>query len=328
VFAASKSGVLGYVPGAVAARQRSLAILRPDGRIESWSDARSAFEGPPARSPDGRFAVVTDVPAGGSLYQVVLLERGRAGTRRIAFAEGEDCRSARFSPDGREVAWVRQGVDSTDGLYLSRLDGSAPPRMVLPAHSLAEGEESPEWYPDGRSILVRSRIPQGRRILRRVTLAGDSVTVTDVVRESYDVDNGAISPDGTRIAYSSDESGQTRVVVAPLRADGRAGDAVPVSHAQGDFVRWADNTTLLWGTRERTVMAARVSPALEVGAPEKRFDLAPWVIEGGDFTPMPDGSLLITRKADGEQEIRQFDLVLGFGSELERTLRKAQGAGR
>jgi hypothetical protein len=328
LLSVSPSGALGYVPGAVAARERSLAILHPDGRIEPWNDVLAAFERAPAVSADGRFAAVTDVPPGRSIYQVVLLERGRPGARRFAFAEGEDCRDAQFSPNGREVVWVRQGTDSTNGLYLSTLDGSAPPRRLLAARSLNSGDDSPVWYPDGRSILVRSRTEQGRRILRRVMLAGDSVAVSDVVSESFDVHSGAISPDGTRIAYLSTEGGEARPVVARLRPDGRAGDAVPVSQVPGERARWADNATILWGTRERVVMAARVSAGCEVSAVEKRFDLASLVNEPGDFEVLADGSLLITRKADGEGEIRQFDVVLGFGSELERTLRKAQGAGR
>ena len=68
--------------------------------------------------------------------------------------------------------------------------------------------------------------------------------------------------------------------------------------------------------------------ALDVSAPQKRFDLSALVNDAHDFLPLADGSLLVTRKADGEGEIRQFDVVLNYRAELERTLRKAAGGGR
>jgi Tol biopolymer transport system component len=199
---------------------------------------------------------------------------------------------------------------------------------VLPARSSELTDETQSWYPDGRSFLVRSRTAQGRRILRRVVPGPDSAAVTEVVHEAYDVDDGDVSPDGTRLAYISEESGEQRIVVAALRPDGRAGDAVPVSRVAGTHPRWADGSTLLWSSPDLQVMGATVSPSLDVSAPQKRFDLSALVNDAHDFVPLPDGSLLVTRKADGEGEIRQFDVVLNYRAELERALRKASGGGR
>lgn len=71
-------------------------------------------------------------------------------------------------------------------------------------------------------------------------------------------------------------------------------------------------------------MTARVSPALDVSVPEKRLDLSPWVADREDFTALPGGDLLVTRKGDGEGEIRRFDIVLNYGPELERQMLRAR----
>ncbi len=326
-FAVSPSGDLGYVPGTAVARQRSLAVVRPDGRIEPWNDLRSAFERSPAISPDGRSAVVAEAPPGYATWQVSILKHDVAIARRFAFVEGEDCFDGRIAPNGRDVVWIRMGQDSSSGLWLAPIGGDLAARRIHAARGLfAEGP--PEWYPDGRSVLANPQTEQGRRILLRVTPGADTATTAEVVRESYDVGPGSISPDGSRIAYLSQENGEDYVVVAALRSDGRAGDPVPVSRAAGVHPQWADNTTLLWGTTDLAVMGATVSLSLVASEPTKRFDLSPWVLGAADFEPLPDGSLLITRKADGENEVRQFDIVLNYRTEVERALKRAQTAER
>jgi hypothetical protein len=327
-LATSSSGALGYAPGGVVGAKRSLAVVHRDGRIEPWNGELAAFEQTPTASRDGRFAAVTLVPPGSGAYQMVLTERGRPGVRRVASDPRADCRDGRLSPDGRWMVWVFVDSDSTTGLFLTALDGSAPPRKLLAARSLRARERNPEWYPDGRSVLVTSYDLRGRATLRRVTIGADTVTVSDVVRESFDVLRGAISPDGGRIAYLSTESGTARVVVAALRPDGTAGAAVPVSQAEGAHPAWSDASTVIWGTPEKVVMAATVSASLEVSAPGKRFDLAALVAGSADYDLLPDGSLLVVRKAEGEGEIGQLDVVLNYRTELERVLKQALAGGR
>jgi len=322
----SPAGDLAFVLGDAGALRRTLGIAWPDGRFEAWSDEARLFEHPPAVTTDGRLAAVVSVPPGSGTYEVVLIERGRPGARRFASAPGEDCFAPRFSPDGRMLAWVRQGVDSTAGVWTRPLAGGEPARRVLAARGLSDMDEVLGWYPDGRALLVNSH-DERRSVLRRVTAAGGPEPPADVVREGHNVMAGALSPDGRRIAYESYESGDPEVVVSPLGADGRAGPAVPVSRGYGIRPQWADDGTLLWATRARAVMATRVSPALEVSAPEKRFDLAPWAAFPGAYTALPGGGLLVVRKAGDEGEIRRFDLVTGYASELKRAMAKA-GTGK
>ena len=319
----SPGGDLGFVLGEPTAPRRSLAIVPRAGRAVPGSGAPGGVVGAAAAAPDGRLAAAVDVVPGSGSYEIVLLERDRAGARRFAYVPGEDCHRPVFSPDGRQLAWVRQGADSTTGLQLQPVAAGAPARAIFAARSLSEGDEPFGWYPDGRSIVVMT-YDQRRAILRRVTLVGDTVTVNDVVREPFNTWEPALSPDGRRIAYITDEGGESEVVVAAIGPDGRAGSPVRVSRGYGTRPQWADGgTTLLWGTRAKLVFAAHVTATLDVGSPEKRYNLSDIVAEPDDFTALPGGGLLVTRKAPDEGEIRRFDLVLGYGPELKRAMERA-----
>lgn len=69
--------------------------------------------------------------------------------------------------------------------------------------------------------------------------------------------------------------------------------------------------------------AARVSPALEISPPEKRVNLSAYVSDPRNYVPLPGADLLIVQKAEGEEEIRQYNLVLDFDGQLKTALAKS-----
>lgn len=321
--AASRRGDAGFVLGGVTSQDRHLTIVHPDGRTEPWNDEHRPISSGPEASRDGRYALISAAPPGGSVFDLLLFERGRTGVKRFASIPEADCTAPAFSADGRVVAWTVLGGLEVGGLYVQPFDGSAPARRVLGARPAPDGEFVVDWYADGRSILVVST-NDGRRSLKRVTLEGDSATVHDVLTGvSYQVMDGKLSPDGQRIAYLSYENGDPEVFVARLMADGRAGPGVSVSRGYGQSPNWLDGATVLWTTRKRVVMASQVSSSLEVSAPEKRADISSLVSGETGFAVLPGGDLLVTQKGEGEGEIRHFELALGFDRELKRLIAKA-----
>ncbi|MEW2429898.1 hypothetical protein AB0877_17965 [Micromonospora sp. NPDC047644] len=66
--------------------------------------------------------------------------------------------NANVSPDGRRVAWVGEGADDSDDLYIANVDGSNKQKMRSEVDPYCV---TPAWSPDGRQLLFRENLPGG-----------------------------------------------------------------------------------------------------------------------------------------------------------------------
>jgi len=117
---------------------------------------------------------------------------------------------------------------------------------------------------------------------------------------------GVISPDGRRLAYSSDETGQWEVYVATFP---KTGERWRVSAAGGHQPRWnPDGSELFYIAPDRRMMSVRVragSTGFQWDAPRPLFETA--IVDLGPFrgcwgyAVAPDGQrfLILTRRPHG-----------------------------
>jgi len=102
-----------------------------------------------------------------------------------------------------------------------------------------------------------------------------------LIRNGFFNDEPQISPDERWLAYTSDESGDFEVYIAPF---GRPGERVRVSPAGGGQPKWrADGREIFYLAASGKLMAVQVDTGadLQVGSPMALFDL-------GDFQPNHD----------------------------------------
>lgn len=137
----------------------------------SWQIQRI---GAPTVSPDGRHVVapVTRFAmAEDKGYTDLWLWRGDGSLQqRFTSNVGSDG-APRFSPDGRQVAFVAQrGDDKAPQLYVIAIDGGEARRIT----DLATGVQAPRWFDGGRQIAFVSRVwadlplaEQGKRLKER-----------------------------------------------------------------------------------------------------------------------------------------------------------------
>ncbi|MGE5347513.1 MAG: protein kinase domain-containing protein [Acidithiobacillales bacterium] len=152
-------------------------------------------------------AVSESTPAGGSW----------GPPRQITTAPGWEAEPA-FSPDGTLVAYSSNASGNPE-IWVVDPDGSEPLRLT---DDRAE-DRKPAWFPDGRAIAFAST-RSGRTSIWKVSRLGGSASLL--------IENGdmpAISPDGTRIAFTrAGPTGLPRVWVAlvadPSRAERLTGD--------------------------------------------------------------------------------------------------------
>jgi dipeptidyl aminopeptidase/acylaminoacyl peptidase len=145
-----------------------------------------------------------------------------------------------------------------------------------------------------------------------------------------DVNRGSatITPDGRLIAYVSEEMGKPDIYVS--RWDGKApvGRSLLVSAGGGSNPRWGrEGKQIYYLSPQNKLMAVQVAaaPQLQASSPAEIWDLEALRIPASRrlFDILPDGRLLMVQRAEGEDELTRFDVVLNFFDDVKQKMRAA-----
>jgi tricorn protease len=144
----------------------------------------------PALSPDGTTLVFA---WRGDLWQTSSL----GGTaRRLTFHPAVD-RLPRFNRDGRRIAFVSDR-EGSDQVFVMDLAGGTPRRVT--SHS--EGSLVYDWFPDGRTLLIRGvRDHFWRRAERFFSKRLDEAAAPVLLFDDYGR-SARLSPDGKSLAFT------------------------------------------------------------------------------------------------------------------------------
>ncbi len=206
-------------------------------------------------TPDGRGLITSDQGVDGKQDLRLYVRDLDSGAQRFldyARAPGEQDLEARYSPDGRRIAF-RRGVAPYSDLFVMDADG----RNVRELTHIASRIRGYAWTRDGSALVFASNhagpmalhavdvetgalhalgvepaeypdtaratdavvyeIPRTRSMLSSVALAGTGpVTPTPLASSTGSDYAPQVSPDGQRIAFISDRSGQYQVWIHPL----------------------------------------------------------------------------------------------------------------
>ncbi|MCH9035580.1 MAG: PD40 domain-containing protein, partial [Planctomycetes bacterium] len=106
----------------------------------------------------------------------------------------------KVSPDGTAIVFEKRVVDLDENklkadLWLVRIDGTGLRRLT----SHEKGSSSPQWSPDGKSILFLSARGESSQVWGIATDGGEAAPITD---EPLEIDSFKPSPDGRLLALS------------------------------------------------------------------------------------------------------------------------------
>ena len=235
------------------------------GRVSEPTGA-AAGSTSPSLSPDGRRVALTRTVARNTDVWILDLERSLFS--RFTFDAAVDAWPV-WSPDGATIAFNsnRSGVYD---LYQKSATGVGSDELLL---ATPQNKGPVDWSPDGRFLLYRSPGATTGFDLWALPMFGDRKPFV-VVQTNFEERDGQFSPDGKWIAYQSNESGQTQVLVQPFPGPG---GKLQVSADGGAQVRWrADGRELFYVSPDGRLMAVPIRPAadrrsLEAGAPVPLF---------------------------------------------------------
>jgi len=267
-FSASGTGRLTYRSVSSAAR---LAWVDRQGRtLEVVSEPRRirAFQ----LSPDARSVVFEGIDAEGRSDDLWLLDFARRITTRLTLDPAGDYAPV-WSPDGRSI------------IFSSMRSGLGDPHLLDPANistvrqvaHTPQGSSPTSWSSKGDVVALELSQRVGTDVAIYSTRTNQ---VTPYLATSFNESGAAFSPDASRIAYTSDESGRSEIYVEgfPTHAGRRQ-----ISTSGGDNAAWSKaGNELYYVPPSRILMSVELTS--DTASPKELFRLP-----GTFYQTSPDG---------------------------------------
>ena len=266
-FSVSAAGVLAYWPYTLG----TPAVLRwfeRDGRASTAVDLPAQYRGF-ALSPEGRRLVFSRISKTGAA-DLWLRELDRNSETQLTF-EGAAV-TPQWSPDATRLAFSGYCQSPPPKLFVRNVTGTAA-ASHLGDTLLANFASS--WSADGRSVIsVRAQDPANGHDLW-IQQFTDGVAERLPFNTRFNESHGKVSPDGSWIAYTTDESGKNEVWVASFVA---GKNRRQVSVGGGRFPQWTnDGSEIVYVSDDKQLMAAPFagrSGDVQSGPPKALFRIA------------------------------------------------------
>jgi hypothetical protein len=287
-------------------------------------DATARQYSQPSLSRDGKhIAVVIGDPLRQSDIWILDLERNTV--RQLTYSRaGENAAAPLWAPDGKRIIYA----SGTHGrsLYWQALDGHSPAELLFNGDLIDPSAPgiilATSCSPDGR-FLIFQRGDQRHFDLWALRLSGEHKASPLFDESEVTRTYPQISPDGRRLAYTSDKSGREQIYVQPFPA---LANKWRVSVGTGEEPRWSSDGRQLFFRQGDRMMALDVStkstlkaqpPHLLFEGPYARSDY--WT----NYDVAADGQRFVMLKEEDEARVNQvLRVVLNWADELESHSRR------
>jgi Tol biopolymer transport system component len=197
------------------------------------------------------------------------------------------------------------------GIYVKPADGSDAARLIAP---LDERAFPIHWSRDGQ--FVSYVVDEGADADIWIARPDGSTPPASFQSTAFDEWDGAFSPDGRWLAFTSDETGREEVYVTPFPGPGGKWQ---ISTDEGDRPRWsADGSHLYYLDNDDHLNVAEVDgagAALVVGRVRQLFELSPQR-PGAIYDLFPDDRRLLVNHRLGTNLLTRLVLVQNWHEEL------------
>lgn len=232
-FQISRDGTLMFLPGGEQGVKRRLQFRLPDGTNQTLPIEPHAFEEAVVVSRD-ETRVLAVVASPNKLYEIWGTELESPRLRRVRGVPTSDLVYPQFAGDNDTFVYMRSEGGKI-GVEAASYDGHFEPYWVTEP---GDGVLAPQSvHPTKGTVLCLWERPEGRRLYKVDLKKGSQLT--PVFSDSSNKQSGDYSPDGTMLAYDSDETGRLEIYVCTVREDGSLGRPVAVTTTGAGGMRWS-----------------------------------------------------------------------------------------
>src|SRR5579884_421225 len=270
IIGPNRTGITGGALYAVGADGSRETLLRTLARRDIWGAATS---------PDGRriaFRVQAATTGGGLVPSDIYVARADGSNAMRITHDGRHDTQPSWSPAGKRIAYASMpaGTSGNFSIVTVNRDGSDARNIVAGSTTV----QNPSWSPNGKFIVFQSRNGVHQQLATVPSRGGATRWLASTVGGAepdwsrsgaivFDNEDGALmftdaagshakalsahgsepalSPDGTRIAYVSNEGGAAQIFVA--RADGsHAANVTQLASEDASHPAWLSATELLF----------------------------------------------------------------------------------
>ena len=143
-----------------------------------------------------------------------LVYEHKSGVSRYYYSEWDHALSPAWTPNGRAIVLVgnHNVAYGTGGLWMIDVDAASQPRQILSEETTWRAR--PEVLPDGKRVLFASY--HGRQWHQLWVTTLDGAQPLPLTFGDFDRTDARVSPDATRMAYISNEDGNTSLWVQEM----------------------------------------------------------------------------------------------------------------
>jgi serine/threonine-protein kinase len=263
-------------------------------------------------SPDDRFAAVSIISDQGGTWDIWVIDLERGLRTRFTFDPADDTDPV-WAHDGRSL-YFTSDREGESAVYQKTIGSSEAPHKVF---DIGKGVRLWDCDADARTVIYSSAGDATGYDLWAGDLTGE--TEPRLLHRSVEQDvMGRLSPDGKWLTFSTAESGQPQVYVAPWP------EMVPitqVSTTTGTWSGWTrDGAELIYHEVAGRLMAVSMTPTADgigIGPPAPLFEFEAPFIETVHWAITADGERFLTVNAFNMQAPGVCNIVMDWPGLIE-----------
>jgi len=224
-----------------ASGRNEIRLVDTDGSNDQAITSNRTLNLSPSWSPDGRYLLYQGYRARNpDLY---IIDNAKGKETKLYGASGLNL-PGKFSPDGRSIAFAREGADGNIDLYLISVTGQELKRLT----SASSIEVSPAWSPDGKLMAFVSDRAGNPQVYLLDLSRGPESAGNPAVRLTYEGDynsSPAWSPDGQYLAFAGRVGGQFDLFLIFMSGENRSPRRLTASAANEENPAWSPDSRFL-----------------------------------------------------------------------------------